>query len=128
VVNAVANNKGSAVVSFEELMKRSDLQQQVVHVPRWDIDVTITELSVEDIQHLRDKAAGPDGEFDADKFGVYLLVTSIIAPVRFTIEEMQALAKKSQVPLLSLVNAITKLNGLGDQGALAAENSFPAKG
>lgn len=118
-----------ATVSFEELLKRSDLKHTVVRVPRWDIDVEITELSADKVQQLRE-ASLVMGEVDNELLGANLIAASCVSP-HFTLAQVQQLGSgkdKSQVPLRALIEAIQALNGMGEQGRFAAESSFPAKG
>lgn len=121
------HTNGTAAL-VERLKEKSRLRTTVVHIDRWDLDVTIRELSSKEMITLREKARAEanGGEIDIAKIGMYAMAISCVDPP-FTAEDIDALQADDMAdePIRQLGNAIIALNKMADAGVKSAESSFP---
>jgi hypothetical protein len=108
-------------LDYEELLRRSDLRQEVIHVPRWDKDVTISELSAAALMDVRRKAKG-----DEEQTALLTLQAALVQP-HLTVEQIRELWGKASDPLTFILKAIANLNGTSTEAATEIEESFPAE-
>jgi hypothetical protein len=119
------NGNGQSLI--DRLREKSRLRTEVVHVERWEMDVTIRELSAKEIQGVQDAARKTEGgEIDFDRAAKYAIARSCIDPT-FTIEDIELLSgdDMSTQPLRQLGGAVMRLNKMGEDGVKQAQKSFP---
>jgi hypothetical protein len=112
---------------LEQIKQRSRIQQKVVRVPRWDIDVTIRELTFREKREAQD-AATHDGKIDPIELGVQFISRGAVDPA-FTPDEIREMLgdEYSTHPLDWLGSEIQALSKADAGGLKEAENSFPDK-
>jgi hypothetical protein len=111
-------------VSFDELLRRSQLQTTIIHVDRWGIDVEIREMSMREVESLRAKATDRKGQLDQSKLARLFVVASCVNP-SFTYEQVTDLYEASPVPLDQIGAAIVSFNNIGEDASVNAEEVFP---
>lgn len=112
-------SKGNGI-DYEEILRRSALRQQVIeNVPRWGIDVTITELSAAALMDIRTKGQGSE-----EQIAKLTLAAALVSPA-LTPERVDELWAASSEPLMHILNAVTELNRTGEGASTALEESFP---
>ena len=108
-------------IDFEQLLKRSDLRQVVIHVPRWDADVTISELSAASLMDVRRRAKG-----DEEQSALLTLQAALVYP-QLTVEQIRELWARASDPITFILKEIAALNGTGDKEATEIAESFPVE-
>ncbi len=119
------NGHSPAPVSFDELLRRSQLQTTSVHVDRWGIDIEIRELSLRELETLRAKATDRKGVVDSDKLSRLLVAACCVNP-SFTYDQVSDLFDASPAPINAIGQAIQDFNNLGEDASVKAEEVFPA--
>lgn len=116
---------------LEQIKERSRIQQKTVRVPRWDIDVTITELNYRQKEEMaeaakRDGRKGEDGKVTPLEWAIFLIAHGCVEPC-FTVDDLREFVgdEYGTEPLDYLGAQVAALNGMGERGMAQAENSFP---
>ena len=110
-------------IDYEELLKRSALRQRVVpNVPRWGIDVTISELSAQSLMDIRRAGVGNE-----EAVAKLTLSAALVYPA-LSPEKIDELWAASSEPLTYILNAIAEFNRTGEGDSKALEGSFPGEG
>lgn len=114
--------EGSSIV--EQLRVRSQLRTEVVkNVPRWNMDVTVRELSAKEVSEIQSQFAGGK-TVDTMEVTARLLAKALVEPA-LEYEDILYLLDGSSEPLDYIAGAIKKLNRIGERGLTETENSFP---
>lgn len=120
------NGTGQSLI--DRLREKSRLRTEVVHVERWDMDVTIRELSSREMRMIREAMDKefPNGDPDRERVAIHAIAYSCVDPT-FSVEDIDLLRGDDMAdePMRTLGNAVLTLNKMGVEGVKSAENSFP---
>jgi hypothetical protein len=111
---------------IEQLKAKSRIQQKVVRVPRWEIDVTIRELTFKQKREAQEAATREGGKVDSIELGFQMIARGAVEPT-FTVAELRDLMSDeySTYPLDWLLSEVQGLGKLNEGGLAEAEASFP---
>lgn len=100
----------------DQIMQASDLKTEVVHVPEWGCDVTVSEMSGLDRDAFEQSLMGPAGERDVSNLRARLLVKTLRdenGARMFADDEAHFLGAKSASALDRCFAVAQRLNALG---------------
>lgn len=121
-------DKQYRIPSREEILALDDLPTEMVPVPEWgaDVAVQVRGMSAEERLQWSKKINGPDGKTDVEKAQIYAIIVGVVEP-QFTMEDYDALKKKSGAALDRISRVWMRLSGLGEREAAEIRgNSLPA--
>ena len=119
------NGTGPKMLSADDILTATELEERTVEVPALGGSVRIREFDKGTQQWIRQQAKDRrTGELNEGKLELLLFAYGIIEP-KFSLDQVQHLRKVKASVLDPVLREITELSGMTDTAVKAEEATFP---
>lgn len=112
------------MLTFEAIQAVPDLKEEGVDVPEWGGRVTITGLTLGQMQEIR-RAHTVAGVMDEAAVQIGVVAAGMVSP-RLTPDQAEVLKLKAAGPVIRLSTAVMRLSGMTEDATKKAEATFRA--